>query len=570
MRILLITLLFALVLFACKQNNTLTPSDYNIKKSLVAENGMVVSAHPLASEVGGDILKQGGNAIDAAIAVQLALAVVYPGAGNIGGGGFMVLRSKDGEVRTLDYREKAPSQAHRDMYLDSLGNADAKLSTLGHLAAGVPGTVDGLFEAHKEYGKLDFESLIQPAIDLARNGFKVTQIGADRLNSKREDFLGVRSYDHAFLDHSPWEDGHLLIQKELAMTLERIRDHGRDGFYKGKTADMIVEEMKFGGGIISHADLENYKAQWRQPIEINYDEYTLYSMPPPSSGGIALFQMLEMIEPFDLHDMEFHSPESVHIIAEAQRRAFADRAVHLGDSDFYNVPIDLITSPNYLASKMADFSTDSATVSTSIEAAKLIPVESNETTHLSVVDLEGNAVAVTTTLNSTFGCKVVVKGAGFVLNNEMDDFSAKPGVPNQFGLIGGEANSIAPGKRMLSSMTPTVVTKDDELFLVVGTPGGSRIITTVFNVFVNIAEYDLSVYDAVQAKRLHHQWLPDQLTLEEGKWDAATVQALETLGHKIKWRLPKDFCRVNAIMVNPDGKLEGAGDERSDETVVGH
>ncbi len=496
---LLVAIIF---LSACR---TKTTSEYYIQKSAIGEKVMVVSAHPEATKVGVEILKKGGNAIDASIAVQLALAIVYPNAGNIGGGGFMVYRDKDGNVKTLDYREKAPKAATRDMYLDSLGNATDK-SRIGHLAVGVPGTVAGLFEAHKD-GKLDFKDLIQPAIDLAANGFYLTEQQAGSLNDKREQIIEYNTQRPIFAPEAEWKKGDRLIQKDLAAALERIRDKGQAGFYEGETADLFVKEMQAGGGIITKDDLKSYKAVWRTPITFDYKDYTLHSMPPPSSGGIALAQLMGSVEPYPLKEWGFQDKRTIHVMVEAERRTYADRAQHLGDMDFYDVPVAQITDKNYIKSRMADFSTDSASVSANVEAG--VVGESEETTHLSVVDAEGNAVSVTTTLNTSYGSKVVVSGAGFFLNNEMDDFSAKPGVPNFFGLVGAEANAVEPEKRMLSSMTPTIVEKDGKLFMVVGTPGGSTIITSVFQTILNVIEFDMSMTDAVQADRFQHQWFPD-------------------------------------------------------------
>lgn len=562
-----IFLSFIIILSACRQSSVEVKEPYETPKTAAGKQGVVVSAHPEATKIGLEILKKGGNATDASIAVQLALAVVYQRAGNIGGGGFMVHRSADGEVTTLDYREKAPMAGHRDMYLDSAGNVVDGLSVYGHLAAGVPGTVAGLFAAYEKHGgKLSFEELINPSIELAENGFYLTSKEAETLNEKLEDIKKYNTKSNAFMEKDSWKVGDKLVQKDLAETLKRIRDNGQAGFYEGETADLIVAEMQRGNGIITHEDLKNYQAVWRKPITFEYDDYTISSMPPPSSGGICLASILGMIEPYDLHEYGFHDVQSIHVIAEAERRAYADRAEFIGDSDFWNVPISGMTNEQYLQSRMADFSAEKATNSEAVKAGEP-QKESEQTTHLSIVDAEGNAVSVTTTLNTNFGSKVVVGGAGFFLNNEMDDFSAKPGVPNFYGLVGNEANAIQPQKRMLSSMTPTIVEKNDELFMVVGTPGGSTIITSVLQVFLNVAEYGMTVEEAVNAKRFHHQWLPDQIFVEEG-FDKNVIQELEKLGHKIAYR--SGIGKVEAIVRKADGTLEGAADIRGDDTALGY
>lgn len=538
-------------------------------QSVVADSAMVVSPHPLSTEVALDILREGGNAVDATIALQFAMAVVYPRAGNIGGGGFMVLRNQDGSLASLDYREKAPALANRDMYLDSLGNPIDGLSTQGHLAAGVPGTVAGMFAAHEKYGRLPMAQLIEPAIQLAREGFRITQEEADRLNRFQEAFRQYNETPNPFLKDN-WREGDLLVQDLLAQTLERIKAQGAAGFYTGRTAELIEAEMESGGGIISQTDLQNYQASWREPLTDAYKEYRIISMPPTSSGGVALLQMLEMLEAYPLSEYGFHSASSVHLITEVERRAYADRAEHMGDMDFYPVPIDSLLSANYLAMRMANFNVDSATTSDHILAGNFsVGLESFETTHTSVVDEEGNAVAVTTTLNSNYGCKVWVDGAGFFLNNEMDDFSVKPGVPNQFGLIGAEANAIAPNKRMLSSMTPTIIEKEGELFMVLGTPGGSTIITSVLQVFLNVAEYGMDLEQAVQAKRFHHQWLPDIIMVEKGGFSSALMDSLQAMGHS--FREVDYIAKVKAIQVLEDGTLHGVGDPRNlDDDAKGY
>lgn len=558
----------AFVLLQACQKATPTEPPYPITKSLTADSAMVASAHPEASRIGMEILKKGGNAVDAAIATQLALAVVYPVAGNIGGGGFMVFRKNDGEVLTLDYREKAPAAATRDMYLDSAGNPVDEWSRNGHLAVGVPGTVAGLLQSHK-YGVLPFEDLINPAIELAENGYYMTKREADNHNRNKDRFLKYNKTRPPFVKkEGEWKEGDLIVNKDLAEVLKRIRDNGKEGFYGGKTAALIVKEMESGGGIITLEDLASYNAVWRTPVTFEYKNYTIHSMPPPSSGGVALAQLLGCVEQFPLSDWGFHDVKSVHAMVEAERRVYADRATHLGDMDYYPVPIEQLIDKNYLAQRMANFNAQQATSSDSVVAGEIATIkESEQTTHLSVVDAEGNAVSVTTTLNSGFGSKVVVADGGFFLNNEMDDFSAKPGTMNQFGLIGAEANAIEPGKRMLSSMTPTIIEKDGKLFMVVGTPGGSTIITSVFQVFLNVAEFGMSMNDAVQENRFHHQWLPEKVFIEEGTFSEETIKQLTEMGHTIEVR--GNIGRVEGILITADGSIEGAADRRGDDDVRG-
>jgi gamma-glutamyltranspeptidase / glutathione hydrolase len=531
------------------------------------KNGMVVSAHPLASKVGLDILKKGGNAIDAAVAVQFALAVVYPNAGNIGGGGFMVYRSKDGQTATLDYREKAPVKASRDMYLDSAGNAIADKSLSGHLAAGVPGSVDGMAKAHQKYGKLSWAEVVQPALDLARKGFPLTEKQAGELNRNKQEFIRYNPGKTYFINSGQWNAGDLLVQEDLAKTLELIRDKGREGFYAGQVADYIVAEMQAGGGIMTKEDLKNYQSAWRTPIVGNYKGYKIITMPPPSSGGIALLQLLHSVEPYPLKRWGFNSDSTVQLIVEAERRVYADRATHLGDPDFYKVPQQQLLTANYTFSRMKDFNWNKATLSSDVKAGDATPKESDQTTHFSIVDRDGNAVSITTTLNNSYGSKVFVQGAGFLLNDEMDDFSVKPGTPNMYGLVGGEANSIAPNKRMLSSMTPTIVEKNGDLFMVVGTPGGSTIITSVFQTIINVIEFDKSMQSAVDAKKFHHQWLPDEVAVEKDALDSLTKARLQQKGYKITERSP--IGRVDAILKTKWGYYQGGADPRGDDNAMG-
>ena len=556
--------LFCLLLyFGCRR---VPGVDYEAQKSATYPTAAVVGPHPLATRVGREVLARGGNAIDAAVAVQFAMAVVYPRAGNIGGGGFLVYRGSNGETLSLDYRETAPSAASRDMYLDSAGNVTNGLSTRGHLAVGVPGTVAGIAAMHERLGSLPWADLLQPAIDFARGGYRLSQSEVDRIKRYHQDFV-------EFNDHTPFSDSTLgagaqVKQPDLAATLTRIQRQGRDGFYTGETADLIVAEMERGGGLISAADLRSYEPKWKKPITQDYGSYRLISMPPSSSGGVALAQMVAMVEPFPLEEYGFQSVRSVQVIAEAMRRAYADRAEYLGDSDFYPVPVDSLLDADYLRGRMSDFRTDTAGSSTNILAGAVEMKENFETTHISIVDAAGNAVSITTTLNGNFGSKVMVDGGGFFLNNEMDDFSAKPGVPNMFGLVGKEANAIQPGKRMLSSMTPTIVEKEGELFMVLGAPGGSTIITAVLQTFLNVADYGMTLPEAVAAPRFHHQWLPDEILYEADALGGGVKDSLAALGYR--FREVNSMAVIKALLVLPDGTLQAAADPRNpDDDVEG-
>ncbi|HEY1022666.1 MAG TPA: gamma-glutamyltransferase, partial [Flavisolibacter sp.] len=479
-------------------------------------------------------------------------------------GGFLVARTAGGENLALDYREMAPSLARRDMYLDAEGNVMEGKSLYGHLAAGVPGTVAGLFETMK-YAKLPFATLIQPAIDLAENGFVITPREASGLNSIQADLAKYTTVKTAFQKSSNWKEGDTLFQPDLANTLKRIRDNGAAGFYEGTTAQLVIEEMKRGGGIITLEDLKNYKAKWREPHQFMYKGYTVLSMPMPSSGGVLLHQMMKMIEERPIATYGFHHPMAVQLMIEAERRAFADRAEHMGDADFYRVPVKQLTDTAYLNNRMRDYKPGEAGSSTVTKPGQLHR-ESEETTHLSIMDESGNAVAVTTTLNNSYGSRTVVGGAGFLLNDEMDDFSIKPGVPNLYGAIGGEANAIAPGKRMLSAMTPTVVLQNGKPFLVVGTPGGTTIPTSVFQTLVNILDFGLSTEDAVNKPKFHHQWLPDHVSVERN-FPKEVREALEKMGYKIAER--SSIGRVEAIKVLPDGSMEAVADRRGDDSAAG-
>jgi gamma-glutamyltranspeptidase/glutathione hydrolase len=533
----------------------------------ILPNGMVVSDHPQASVIGAEILRKGGNAIDAAVATELALAVCYPEAGNIGGGGFMVIRTKDGSVDAIDFREKAPGKASRDMYLDKAGIVKEGLSTNTQLASGVPGTIDGLLKAHAKYGKLAFKDIIQPAIDLAVNGFPLSPAQTNSLNSNRNTFVERNHHKTAFVRDSLWKTGEILKQPELAETLIRIRDSGRNGFYSGKTAELIIREMKRGNGIITAKDLEDYNSVWRQPLTGEYKGYKIITMSPPSGGGITLLQLLKMTEKYPLKDMGFHTVQSIHLITEAERRAFADRAEFSGDPDFVQVPVRKLIAAQYLKDRMKSFDSERASLSSVIGHGSPLPYESEQTTHYSVVDSIGNAVSTTTTLNNTFGNSIVVEGAGFLLNNEMDDFSSKPGFPNMYGLVEGEANSVQAGKRMLSSMTPTIIEKDGKLFLVLGSPGGGRIPTTIFQVIINVLDFGMNIQEAVNAGRFHHQWLPDHIDYEKSSIDSITLKKLESMGHSLKVR--NSIGLVNAIQNLPDGRKAGGADHRGYNVASG-
>lgn len=532
-----------------------------------AKKGVVSTRSELASQAGVDAMQNGGNAIDAIVASAFALAVTYPSAGNLGGGGFIVFRQHDGSTWALDFREMAPAAATRDMFLDEEGNYDPEIALRSRMASGVPGSVAGLLLAHERFGKLSRQDVLAEAIRLAEEGFELPEDIARQIAGRMEFWLRSDGSRNKFLDAEAevLEAGSLFIQKDLAATLQRISDEGRDGFYRGKTAELIVAEMARGNGLISLEDLKEYTPKWREPVVGTYREHDIISMPPPSSGGIILIQMLNMLETHDLKSSGFGTASTLHLMAEVERRAYADRAEYLGDTDFFPVPIETLTSKKYSLSRFEDFDKEGATSSDNINAGK-IPVESEETTHLSAIDSEGNAVALTTTLNSGYGNGYVVQGAGFLLNNEMDDFSAKPGVPNQFGLVGGEANAIEPKKRMLSSMTPTILVHKDGRILVTGSPGGSTIITTVLQIIVNLVDHEMSLAEAVGSPRFHHQWLPDQITVERDRFDKETLDELTKLGHKIAIRT--SIGDANSALAT-ESSVIGVSDPRNKGAAVG-
>lgn len=558
----LLLLFFAgLLIIACQKET--------LKKitGTLAEKGMVVSAREEASKIGAEILQMGGNAFDAMMATELALAVAYPYAGNIGGGGFMVYRMSNGETGALDYREKAPLAASRDMYLDTNGNIIPGKSTVGAMAVGVPGTVAGVFKAHKKFGKLPVADIIAPVIALAKRGVVITKKQEGRIKKYGPAIYKVNPNFDLFNDDL--KAGDTIKYTALAATLERIAKHGRDEFYKGETARRFAKFMQESGGIISLEDLEKYEAKWRDPVTFTYDNLKVISMSPPSSGGVCLAQIMNSLEPFDLPSYGHNTTKAIQVITEAERRAYADRSFFLGDPDFVHIPMDTLISKKYAQLRMADFSFEKATLSSDISHGSIEIIESDETTHYSIVDPFGNAVSVTTTLNSGFGSKLYCAGLGFFLNNEMDDFSSKPGTPNLYGLIGAKANEIAPQKRMLSSMTPTIVEKDGQLYLVVGSPGGSTIITSVLQTILNVHEYKMGMQEAVNQPRFHHQWLPDVILIEPDRFDSITKVELQELGYKLNEQNSRVIGKVDAILVLEDGTLEGGADPRGDDTAVG-
>ena len=567
----LIMLLFVLVLSGklmaqpfLKAHPSINPYKYEVVKEKSFDNGAVSSAHPLASMVGAAMMQEGGNAFDAAIATQLSLAVVFPGAGNIGGGGFMLARKVNGELIGIDYREAAPASASRDMYLDAQGNPIAEKSTRGASASGIPGSIAGMISTHA-YAKLPFAKLIEPAIEFAEFGYVISEKEAKGLNAERANFLKHSSAPSAFTQKEVWKAGDTLIQLELAATLKRIQAKGLAGFYEGATAEYIVKEMQHSGGYISLEDLKNYKPKFRKPLEFDYRGHHVISFAPPSSGGILIAQMMQMIAPFNVEKMGLNTIASVNLMVEAQRRAYADRAEHMGDPDYWKVPTKTLISNSYAQARMSDYKEGVAGSSKITVAGQAH--ESEQTTHFSVIDKEGNMVAITTTLNDTYGNKTIVAGAGFLLNNEMDDFSVKPGVPNMYGALGGEANSIQPGKRMLSSMTPTLVTVKGKPYISIGTPGGTTIPNQVYEGLVNIIDHKMTIKEAIDATRFHHQWIPDVIALE-GDFPEDIEAGLKNMGYKTIRR--GKFGRMDGILIASDGKRMAAGDKRGDDSVAGY
>jgi gamma-glutamyltranspeptidase/glutathione hydrolase len=547
-----------------KQHPQINPYQYTIVKEQSFQKAAVTSAHPLASMVGAAIMKDGGNAYDAAIAVQFTLAVVYPAAGNIGGGGFLLSRNKEGVLMGIDFREAAPSKAHRDMYLDENGNPIDGMSRLGASASGIPGSVAGMFST-LPFAKMTMKQLLQPAYELAANGFVITESEARSLNAERKNFITHSAQASAFTRKENWKAGDTLYQPELAATILRIQQKGKAGFYEGETADLIVKEMKNSKGVISLEDLKNYNPKFRKPIEFDYRGHHIISFAPPSSGGILIAQMMQMIAPYPVSVMGANSFESVSLMVEAQRRAYADRAEHMGDPDYWKVPTTTLTSNAYAQDRMKDYQAGVAGNSKDIQAG--VAKESEQTTHFSIIDEAGNMVAVTTTLNGSYGNKTIVGGAGFLLNNEMDDFSIKPGVPNMYGALGGEANAIQPGKRMLSSMTPTLVTKNNQPYITIGTPGGTTIPNQVYEGLVNIIDHKMSLKAAIDAPRFHHQHIPDNLSVE-ADFPEKTIITLKEKGYIVNKR--GAFGRMDGVMILPNGNRVAAGDKRGDDSVAGY
>jgi len=550
------TLILISILTSCESQN----------EGIISKNAMVVSARSEASQIGIDILKMGGNAFDAMVATELALAVTYPSAGNIGGGGFMVYRKNDGSVGALDYREKAPIKSTKDMYLDENGDIIEGLSMIGALSVGVPGTIAGIFEVHEKFGSLPIKDIFEPVIKLAKDGVVVTEKQSQKIKENQQYFKLVNKTPTLF--DKDFKTNDLIRYENLASTLNRIMINGKDEFYRGETASKLVKYIQENGGIISLEDLDNYKPVWREPVIFEYDDLNIISMSPPSSGGICINQILKMIEPYDLEELGHNSVNYIKLLVEAERRSFADRSHFLGDPDFVKISVDKLVNEEYLKNRMKNFTFDEPTNSFNLKHGNISIVESEETTHYSIVDSFGNAIAATTTLNGSYGSKLYCDELGFFLNNEMDDFSSKPGFPNMYGLIGGVANKIEPEKRMLSSMTPTIVEKNNQLYMTLGTPGGSTIITSVIQTILNVHEFNMSMNEAVNSPRFHHQWMPDSIRIESDRFSTIIKDELEKSGYKLN---DKGLIgRVDGILIKSDKTLEGGADKRGDDTAIGY
>jgi len=550
------TLILISILTSCESQN----------EGIVSKNAMVVSARSEASQIGIDILKMGGNAFDAMVATELALAVTYPSAGNIGGGGFMVYRKNDGSVGALDYREKAPIKSTKDMYLDENGDIIEGLSMIGALSVGVPGTIAGIFEVHEKFGSLPIKDIFEPVIKLAKDGVVVTEKQSQKIKENQQYFKLINKTPTLF--DKDFKTNDLIRYENLASTLNRIMINGKDEFYRGETASKLVKYIQENGGIISLEDLDNYKPVWREPVIFEYDDLNIISMSPPSSGGICINQILKMIEPYDLQELGHNSVNYIKLLVEAERRSFADRSHFLGDPDFVKISVDKLVNEEYLKNRMKNFTFDEPTNSFNLKHGNISIVESEETTHYSIVDSFGNAIAATTTLNGSYGSKLYCDELGFFLNNEMDDFSSKPGFPNMYGLIGGVANKIEPEKRMLSSMTPTIVEKNNQLYMTLGTPGGSTIITSVIQTILNVHEFNMSMNEAVNSPRFHHQWMPDSIRIESDRFSTIIKDELEKSGYKLN---DKGLIgRVDGILIKSDKTLEGGADKRGDDTAIGY